>query len=220
MNGSVVTDRAVGEAAICRFRGLLRELVSIAPSDWLFTPVNVIWVRDDASRLNVSVPNHWTIASVQASLAANPERTNSWAALETQTRRTCTRLTFAEYAFRPLDGHPYVPGAAERIRVLLHVLNELKGCFDEKGQRSSEGHRLYEEHFKGEKAWFSDSSETEKNDFHKKLTFPHPDAPGESLFCSWHGKVKTPQIRIHFSWPVRSDTTLYVVYVGPKITVR
>jgi hypothetical protein len=32
--------------------------------------------------------------------------------------------------------------------------------------------------------------------------------------------LKTQQIRIHFSWPIRVDTPLYVVYVGPKITKR
>ena len=35
-----------------------------------------------------------------------------------------------------------------------------------------------------------------------------------------HGKVKTPQIRIHFSWPITASTPLYVVYVGYKITKK
>jgi len=52
------------------------------------------------------------------------------------------------------------------------------------------------------------------------MTFPDPDVQGETLFCSWHGKVKTPQYRIHFSWPVTAASPVYVVYVGPKITKR
>jgi hypothetical protein len=72
----------------------------------------------------------------------------------------------------------------------------------------------------GDNAWFSDSSEAEKNEFEESLTFPHPVEPGQTLFCTWHGKVKTQQIRIHFSWPVRWDTPLYILYVGPKITRR
>ena len=117
-------------------------------------------------------------------------------------------------------GHPFVPSAAERIRVLLHTLDRFKGCFNEQGQRNDEGHALYANHFSVQKGWFSDSSDAEKNEFHAELTFPHPQRPGETLFCPWHGKVKTPQIRIHFSWPVRANEPLYVVYVGPKRTKR
>ena len=102
----------------------------------------------------------------------------------------------------------------------LIVLHELKNCFDEDGERTPAGHSLYQKHFTGDKAWFSDSSVTEKRNFRTELTFPNPSLPGESLFCTWHGKVKTPQLRIHFSWPIRATEPLYVVYVGPKLTKR
>jgi hypothetical protein len=53
------------------------------------------------------------------------------------------------------------------------------------------------------------------------MTFPHPERVGETLFCPWHGKVQTPQIRIHFSGTtIRHDQPLYVVYIGPKIAKR
>ena len=84
----------------------------------------------------------------------------------------------------------------------LEVLHRLKKCFDMNGARTKEGHVLYQQHFTGGNAWFSDESAANQADFGAELTFPNPDAPGETLFCSWHGKVKTPQYRIHFSWPV------------------
>lgn len=220
VNGQIVTDSAVAEAAVCRLRGLLRELVSFAPSTWTVNPVEVTLVHDEAPAERVSVPNHWEISSVKKCLDANPERIISWAALDAQMRRVCTRLTFGGNAFGYLDGHPFAPGAAERIRVLLHTLNEFKGCFDAHGQRTAAGHRLYSEHFTGDKAWFSDSSDAEKAEFEKEMRFPYPEDPTQDLFCTWHGKVKTQQIRIHFSWPIRSDVPLYIMYVGPKITKR
>jgi hypothetical protein len=79
---------------------------------------------------------------------------------------------------------------------------------------------LYAAHFVGEKAWLTDSSDAEKRQFRSELTFPNPEKSGQHLFCSWHGKVKTPQLRIHFSWPIAANTPLYIVYVGPKITKR
>ena len=102
----------------------------------------------------------------------------------------------------------------------MTVLHDLKNCFDDRGQRTPEGHETYRKHFTGKKAWFSDSSDSEKADFRRDLTFSHPADAGETLFCTWHGKVKTPQLRIHFSWPVHAAEPLYVVYVGPKITRR
>ena len=100
------------------------------------------------------------------------------------------------------------------------MLQEIRNCVDDRGKRTPEAHKLYQKHFAGEKAWFSDSSKSEKDDFEDELTFENPSVGGEFLFCSWHGKVKWPQLRIHFSWPVRAAEPLYVVYVGPKITKR
>ncbi len=72
----------------------------------------------------------------------------------------------------------------------------------------------------GGKAWFSDSSDAEKQEFEHDMTFKQPAAEGEMLFCTGHGKVKAPQIRLYFSWPVRANEPVYVVYFGPKLTKR
>ena len=119
-----------------------------------------------------------------------------------------------------MRGRPFVVAAVERIRVLLHTLNQFKTCFNEAWQRTPEGNRLIENHFGGEAGWFSDSSPTERREFENELTFRRPGRPGEYLFCPWHGKVQTPPFRIHFSWPVTHTEPLYVVYVGLKITRR
>ena len=67
---------------------------------------------------------------------------------------------------------------------------------------------------------FSDSSDSEKRDFRQGLTFAHPEDPARSMFCPWHGKVRHPTLRVHFSWPVRVGKPVHIVYAGPKITKR
>ncbi|MFO1044154.1 MAG: hypothetical protein U0941_20410 [Planctomycetaceae bacterium] len=218
-DGEIVTNFACGEAAFCISNGLGRELISISPSEWLKTPVVVRLVKKSDS-LTIEVVNHWTSATVATSLAKLPAAFDSWKSLEECVHRTCPLLTFSQAAFESLKGHPYIHGAAERILIRLQVLNKMRTCFDEEGNRTTEGHRIYTDHFTGEKAWFSDSSDSEKRDFESDLTFQNPSNPAQYLFCTWHGKVKTPQLRIHFSWPIAKDTPLYVVYVGPKITKR
>jgi len=58
------------------------------------------------------------------------------------------------------------------------------------------------------------------------MTFTHPDESDKTLFCPWHGKVQTPQLRVHFSWPVRVDKSLLArrlpndSYFYPKLRER
>ncbi len=214
----VVTDTALGEAAYHCFSGNVYQLVSLAPSDWMFTPIPVIWQRNEIA--NIDVPNHWEISSVETALRAASPPIQSWEQLASVIPSRCNNLIFAADSFEPLCGHPFVNSAAQRIVELLETLDKFKSCFDAHGQRTSEGQRIYQDHFTGEKAWFTDSSHNEKNEFEAKLTFTHPAKDSKTIFCTWHGKVKTPQLRIHFSWPVNADKPLYVVYIGQKLTKK
>ena len=218
--GEVVTDTAVGEAAHRLFHGIECGLVSMNPSSWLSSPLPVDWYEECESTRSIGVPNYWDAEALTAALDAAPISLASWRDLETAARGRCPDLTFSPTCFEPLRGHSFGAGAAQALLSRLTVLHDFKNCFDNRGQRTPEGHETYRKHFTGKKAWFSDSSDTEKADFRRDLTFPHPANAGETLFCTWHGKVKTPQLRIHFSWPVHAAEPLYVVYVGPKITKR
>ena len=217
--GEIVTDSAVGEAAYCLLHGIDRALVSVNPSSWLISPLTVDW-RETGPVRSVDVPNYWDADDLEQALADAPVPLQSWEDLETTAQRRYPDLTFSTDSFEPLHGHPFGKGPAERLLLRLAVLNDLRNCFDERGNRTPRGDWLDREYFTGRKAWFSDSSPSEKVKFKTDLTFPHPTNAGESLFCTWHGKVKTPQLRIHFSWPIRVNEPLYVVHVGPKITKR
>jgi hypothetical protein len=223
-NGSIVTDTAVGEAAWCCLNSIERGLVSLTPSNWQFSPVLVESVSDTGPRKTVNVANHWDPFGIETVLQATAAPPASWKQLEALATARCTQITFAADAFVPLNGHPFVPGAAQRLTFILETLNRFKSCFDADGQRTPEGHEIYQDFFTGKKgeggrgALFSDSSANEKSKFEAEMTFVHPADANKTLFCPWHGKVQTPPLRVHFSSPVRADEPLYVVYVGPKIT--
>lgn len=219
VNDTVVTDTGLAEVAACVARGLPREAVSLHPSAWLSTLIVVKYVTDAAEQ-EIPVCNHWDLSSVRESLEANAKKgLDTWAAFEAHSRRTYAQLTFGPDAFRPLEGQPFGPGAAERLLLRFDILNRLKSCF-EKGQRTPSGDALYAQYFTGSKAWFSDSSDTEKREFSGEMVFKDPEESSAYLSCTWHGKIKTPQYRVHFTYPVLPDRPLYVMYVGPKITKR
>ncbi len=223
-DGCIVTDSAIGEAAWCCLNGIERGLVSFTPSNWQFSPVAVDWVVADETKKSTDVMNHWEPSSIEVVLQAAPSPMNSWSKLEEIAKARFVRLSFAVDAFVSLHGHPFVSSAAQRLLVILDILNRYKCCFDEYGNRTREGNEIYQNYFTGKKegggrgSLFSDSSDSEKVEFKQKLTFVHPGKDKQTLFCSWHGKVQTPQLRIHFSSPILATEPLYIVYVGPKIT--
>lgn len=217
--GNVITDTGIGEAAYRCFHGSDCQIFSFESLNWKINPIIVDWHRDN-NVLSISVTNHWDIGSLEIALDGAERSIKSWQQLANDMPTCCLNLTFSQDCFNPLYPHPFVAGAANRIVELLKVLDKFKTCFNAQGNRTQDGQHLYQDHFTGAKAWFSDSSDSEKNDFKSEMTFSHPENKNDGLFCPWHGKVKTPQFRIHFSWPISAKDSLYVPYVGPKITKR
>ena len=219
-DGEVVTDTGLAEAAYCSLTGIDGRTVSLSPSDWEYSPLTVIWRRDSKPPGHISLSNYWDPPALEADLRQADPILESWPQLEAISRQRFLHLTFTSESFSYLQGQPFAPGAASRIISRLEVLDRLCASIDSDGRRSPEGQRLYENHFMGDRAWFSDSSDTEKREFRQGLTFGHPEAEGQFLFCTWHGKINHPPFRIHFSWPVTPNGKLYVAYVGLKITRR
>ena len=220
--GELVTDSAVGEAAYRTLHGVHCCLASVTPSNWDYSPLEVHWCREDEGLADqsASLVNWRDATALEESLqdAIPPVRT--WVDLQSVSAMRFRSLIFAGNCFDPLAGVPFVKSAADRILVLLEILDRLARAFDADGNRTPEGNQLYQDHFTGDRALFSDSSDPEKRGFRNELTFPHPASPGDSLFCTWHGKERRLTLRLHFSWPIRSDEPVYVVYAGPKLTKR
>ena len=215
-NGEIVTDNAIGEAAHCLFHNIDCVLVSMNPSSWVSSPLLVVW-HDNTHERSIDLTNYWDAETLTKVLETANKPLQSWEELEKTAENRYPGLTFSPKSFEPLRGHPFVKGAADQLLIRLDVLQKFKNCFDENGKRTTQGHETYQKYFTGDNAWFSDSSDTEKAKFKKDLTFSHPNVVNP-LFCTWHGKVKTSQLRIYFSWPIQACKPLYIVYVGPKIT--
>ena len=218
----IVTESAVGEAAYRQFHDVDCGLLSAAPSRWNYSPVEVLWRRAEngAESSCISLPNWWEVVSLEHAFEALPNPVESWIALHGICLNRFENLAFADDCFDPLEGIPFAKSSAFRIIALLSKLDRFAICFDDDGQRTSEGQQIYNQYFTGETAMFSDSSDSEKERFSNQLTFSHPHQPHEALFCPWHGKERHLTLRLHFSWPVRAGESVFVVYVGPKITKR
>ncbi len=218
-NGEIVTDSAVGEAAFRTLHSVITNLVSVRPSDWDYSPVRVVWKRGPKDQ-DIDIENWRDAIDLENRLSSAPSSVLSWSDLRNVSKKLYERLVFASNCFEPLDGLPFSKSSADRIIFLLGILDRFAGAFDNEGNRTPEAHKMYKDYFTGGNALFSDSSDTEKQNFKGELTFPHPGNPKESLFCPWHGKERRNIIRLHFSWTIRAGEPVYVVYIGPKITKK
>lgn len=218
--GDVVTDSAIGEAAFRKLHAVECALVSLTPSDWDFSPVPVTWRREDVVDQHTDLDNCREVVALEEMLSDAAPPIRSWEYLRNAATSRFRSLIFADDCFKPLEKMTFVKSSADRILVLCDILDRVARAFDPDGSRSLEGLRIYQDHFTGDNALFSDSSSREKHEFRDDLTFPHPEISGESLFCTWHGKERHLTLRLHFSWPIRFGEPVYVVYVGPKLTRR
>lgn len=220
--GNVVTDFAVGEAAYRKFNGVDCALISIKPSDWTFSPVEVTWIREaeEMEDRETQIQNWLTPCELEAALVEAMPPIGSWDDVKAAGATRFQRLVFTEESFEPLIGVPFAKSAADRFLVLFNILERYMQSLDQSGRRTPESQRIYEGYFVGDNALFSDSTDREKREFRDKLTFLHPNSPRDPLFCTWHGKVRHMTLRVHFSWPGEIGEPVYVVYAGPKITKR
>lgn len=216
----IVTDTAIGECAFLLFSNREAQLVSMVKSDWDNSPLSVNWHRDNLEPKSIELTNHLSEFTLEAQLQlANPPL-QSWEQFEQMCLMRFENLHFSKETFKPLKGRPFVAVAAKSFMDLLDVLSRFKASHQSGEGRTPEGHELYQEFFTGQLAWFTDSSDSEKEEFKKEMTFPHPEKSGEVLSAPFHGKVKTSQMRMHFTWPVSADKPLYILYIGDKITKR
>lgn len=214
--GEIVTDCGLGEAAFRLATESPSATVGFCDSAFCATPLRVIWRRSDSVNQDLDLPNFWQGDRLEEFLCQYENAPQSWPETIERARTRYRNITFIDTILDPLMGEPFSPTIAERVMVLLGVLDRLKSSFGDDGKLTAEGHQLMQEYFHGDRALFSDESETNKRIFARQMTFQTPT--GQALFCPYHGKISFRYYRVHHSWPIRPDAPLYVAYIGPKIT--
>jgi hypothetical protein len=215
-NKELVTDRSLGEAAFRTIDGSLAAVISFTPSNFLEHPLNVIWRQSETEGTPCEVPNFWDVAELETHIAQFQPPPASWTEMLEQAQARFVHLAFLDNLHNGLAGEPFNYTVANSIMERLRVLNRIKDSFDDEGTLTAEGNQLKHDFFQGQRAWFSDESDTNKQHFKNEMTFTKPD--GQPIFCPYHGKISYRYFRIHHSWPIRHDEPLYIAYIGPKIT--
>lgn len=219
LNGHSVVGSTLAEAACLSSLGEHVTLAGFSPSSFDVNPL--VMDLDDGTNtsgtIRVSIDNFWGVQALDAFLRVLDPPLRSWADFELRARRDFPEMMFADGCTR--RDHPFNPGVADRIWKLLEMLSQMRAAILPDGTYGAAWNRQWTEWFRGGEL-FSDSSASEKIEFDAELTFPHPGRQGESIKCTWHGKINSPKLRVHFSFPITRAEPIYVVYIGPKLTKR
>lgn len=211
----IMTDSSLGEAAFTIAHNQKAGTLSFHPSNFLKTPLIVTWHRISGQIL-IEVPNFWDATTLQNHLKQERAPISSWVDLLNRSATDFPHLTFLDSVHDSLEGEPFNSTIAERVMQLLGILNTLQTSFDEQGNRTQQGHEIMDLYFRRQNAIFTDESDSNKIKFSKELTFKK--AAGTEIFCPFHGKIRHRTFRLHFSWPIRDKSPLYIAYIGPKLT--
>ena len=218
-----VTNRSVAEASYSIHQGFDSSCFSFQGGGWNKGEVKIEWLPNNSHQQPLTTNNYCTIDQIKEALLER-ERTRqatpleSWDQLMVWCHEYCANLVVAGYVLDRLRPHPFVQAVAHQVRERLRILDFIAGAIDASGRRTPQGNEVYDLHFIGSRAWFTDESETNKTAFARDLTFVKPDDAQERLFCPWHAKISHFYYRVHFSWPPQPGAPIYVVYIGPKIT--
>lgn len=218
LDGVDVTDLGIGEAARSQIAGRQASSFSFADGGFDYTPIDVQHGLIEQPLGTISIPNIWDSNTLYQIAQATVPAPVNWMQMLSQAEGYFDNLYFSPEVIDSLKKESFSSYVVERVFSLLAVLQEFVSCLNEDGSHSDRNNELISQHFSGPKAWFTDESVTNKRDFHDEMSFPDPDNKGEHIFCSWHGKIKTPQYRIHFEWPLAGRSTFRIFYIGPKIT--
>jgi hypothetical protein len=146
---------------------------------------------------------------------------NSWNDLVEECNRRFDRISFGSDIQGQLSSEPFNRGLQRNILGILDVLQEVMVHREADGHLTERGTEILQTYFVGKNARFSDESDANKEKFRDAMSFSDPDNPRRKLTCFWHGKIQTPQFRVHFEWPVPvGQDRLKVLYIGPKISKR
>lgn len=216
-NGQDVTDQGLGEAARCQIAMRSAISVSFSGARFDYSPLEVMQGLPEAPINHLFLENIWELPALRASAVRSVPPPVNWKQMLDGAQSQFDRLYFSPACIDSLKSEPFRQYVVERVFELLGVLQEFMTCLDDEQSYGKKKTEILNQHFVGEKAWFTGESPIDRED----LSFPDPESPGTKLFCPWHGKIKNPQYRIHFEWPVQPGSqVLRIFYIGPKITKR
>lgn len=214
-----VTDMGLGE---CARRTIVEKNVCSFSlgSSFNTTPLSVSHGLEEEPLGLYDIDNIWLLDELLKSADATIPPPSCWKTALEHLKQKNSRLIFSTSLYEQISELPYSSTVLDRALELCRVLECYLKSRDENGEMTDESHEIIKCHFHGDKAWFSDETDADIRKFKQELTFVDSRDDSKKVY-SFHGKIKTPQVRMYFEWPIPPDQNdIQILYFGPKITKK
>lgn len=221
--GMDVTDHGLGEAARSENFGDNASVFSFTGGAVNFekTPLLVQHGLSEAPIGHISIPNVWKVSRLEERIREISAEPRDWDELIQVCRSRFATLIIPDSVLNRMKRETFYPVVSRKVLVLLEILHSVMIGRSAQGELNADARSLRQKHFQGKKALFTDETDGNKHKFKNEMTFPDPENSANRLFCTWHGKIKPQQFRIHFEWPVpQGQARLKILYIGPKISKK
>lgn len=214
-----VTDLGLGECARRIINGVDVRSYSF-DGEFGKTPLAVQHGLAEEPFGTYDIDNIWGVGALKDSAQGVEFQPKNWKEAIDRLKERFPGILFSDYVYNQMDPVPYSEGNFESLCERFRVLTEYLDSRDLEGRHTEKSESILKDYFQGDKAWFSGESDRNIKDFEAELKFEDLFDGKRKLF-PFHGKIKTPQLRIHIEWPIPpARDKVQVVYVGPKITKR
>ena len=200
-----VTGTALAECAFRKMSGENTYLTSLEPSEYNWIPIRVSMELFG----DTVIENDYTEQLLTRRLARLLPAISSWPVLLDRIELLPGVILETE-VMEKLRANPFARNIAEGLYVCAIALSEMATA-----PSLEQFNELYAKYATGMNARFSDSSAGEKRKFKENLTFKVDNEP---CLCSYHGKVKIQQYRMHLEKKPVFQNPARIVYIGPKLT--
>ena len=214
-----VTDMGLGE---CARRVIVEKSVCSFSLGNSFntTPLSVCHGLAEEPLGFYDIDNIWLLDELIKSADSTLPPPNCWKTALEHLKQKNSSLVFSESLYEQISELPYSSTVLDRALELCRVLGDYLKSRGENGEMTADTQEIIQCHFHGDKAWFSDETDADINKFKQELTFLDT-RDGTKKVYSFHGKIKTPQVRMYFEWPISPEQNdIKILYFGPKITKK
>jgi hypothetical protein len=208
-NNEAIPNTGLAESAYLRYMDESAPLYSISNSEFQSNILKVRMFQNSSLLKEQDVVNYFSIAELEQWAKDLQQPLISWKDVFDYIAMHFNWLELTEDVKKSLKKETFDAIICGGIIQRLDIINRMPGT-----QSEDEYQELDNKYWHGDRALFSDESESRKNDLKDKLTFL---VNGKKTLCSYHGKISHKAFRIYMSSKPKLREKVYIVYIGKHL---
>jgi hypothetical protein len=208
--GQAIPNTGLAECAYQAYMEESTSTYSLSGSCFRKNTLIVSIKQNDTSLSELPIENYFSLSDFNQKLQSLRGPMRSWESFFNFTELRYKWVECTDELRIPLRRQAFEQRLADKIICRMDALEQMADA-----QSEEIFLELEKKYCHGDRAWFTDESETRKHELKDKLTFM---VDGIKTLCSYHGKISYRTFRIHFTPRPKRGEKIYIAYIGYRIT--